>query len=120
MATENKGRLGRTLKGESLKKATFLRGSERLRRKQKRQKAQMSSDTCSTRRQADVFEIREREDAACRVMDELIAQEQEQRQSEIKQERVSQGDSTHLLSLAVWITLLRELRRAGEEEERQE
>ena len=80
----------------------------------------MSSDTCSTRRQADVFEIREREDAACRVMDELIAQEQEQRQSEIKQERVSQGDSTHLLSLAVWITLLRELRRAGEEEERQE
>lgn len=86
---ENKGGPGR-LKGESLKKATFFRESERLRRKQKQQKAQMSSDTCSTRRQADMFEIREREDAARLVMDELIEQE---RQSKIKQERVSQGDA---------------------------
>ena len=86
-----------------MKKATFFRGSERLRRKQEQQKAQMSSDTCSTRRHADVLEIQEREDAACRVMKELL--EQEERQSQIKQERVSQGDSTNLLSLTVHLTV---------------
>lgn len=63
----------------------------------------MSSDTCSTRRHADVLEIQEREDAACRVMKELL--EQEERQSQIKQERVSQGDSTNLLSLTVHLTV---------------